>query len=529
MPDILAQDADTVTIAGSNGEPMAIPRSIAQQQGIIPPEQSEAAPVSSPAPAAPGPAPAPTEPPFDPMSHPLFHPHLPGNDAPGYGDDGSGWHGPTVSGAVSKVGAWLDRQGAKQMERQGIAPADPNSGAQDPNSGAPPPGIAAPPPAAPQGPPLEGAGPAAPKARPITPQQQQGLNAVGQKVTDMLSTGEGKISQQIIDNDIAVLGLDDQHKKIILQNLKDMETHITAVREAGVKMAHDAAGGDYWDNASTGMKILRVIGGVLTIGASEKGIRASIDRQVAIDQKSLDSENNVYALMLQKGKTKEEALAIDQATQSHRFILGMDRLSAQYPKLQEKIGMLKGGVQREQTEFAMKYYQQQQQNKVAQQNANTESFNAQTSRKAEQFNETKPTPGALEAKKYLGETTYKTLDGKIQQAATADEAKAINKTTNAFHTVERLGTQIVGALTLGHSWGGENKVKIDNAINGLNAALASMEDGGLKISARNQAVIDRLKGIQDHTGFDTTRASEVKTLIESLRADIAQSYSQATR
>ncbi len=97
------------------------------------------------------------------------------------------------------------------------------------------------------------------------------------------------------------------------------------------------------------------------------------------------------------------------------------------------------------------------------------------------------------------------------QARTPDEAKTINKNTNAFNTVQNsvrkiIGTKVLGtdnyqggAMTLGHSIAGKDHNTIENETKAINAAVASMEDNGIKISNRNAELVQRFSDLNSLT------------------------------
>lgn len=251
------------------------------------------------------------------------------------------------------------------------------------------PAVAPPQQAAPQvGPPLppgmgpEGAPPAAPPPpKPVTPQQQQALHQIGKKAEDSIGP-DGLINTEQVKNDLATLALDDQQKANALKAVNDANDHIRVASAIGAQQARDATGADYWENASTGMKVLRVLGGIVTLGGSEKYIAAQIQKKVAKDQSDLATEDNIYKTMVDAGKTREQALSIDTAKQAHIYQLGLDRIAAAHPSplIQQKVAALKAGLTKEASTAIAGFYKQQEDNKVAQQNANTSSFNAQTER-----------------------------------------------------------------------------------------------------------------------------------------------------
>lgn len=256
-----------------------------------------------------------------------------------------------------------------------------------PQSAAPPPGAAPPPPPAPPqvGPPLPpGMGPqGAPPAVPPSPPEQAhaAIMQAAAKHGDQY-TADGLIDGQTLLNDKAVLALDTATQQRYADAIKAANDHKLAMDALGKKAAADASGKDYWENASTGGKIARVLLGIVTLGGSEKYIAAHIQKQVAIDQTLKDNENNAYAEALAMGKTKEEAAQIDLAKQNHIYQLGLHRIAADHPSpvIQQKAAALLAGVNKEVSTAQFGLYKQQQENAVAQQNAGSTRMNAVTER-----------------------------------------------------------------------------------------------------------------------------------------------------
>ncbi len=395
------------------------------------------------------------------------------------------------------------------------------------------------------GPQLSPLPPKQPTAQPHPPAltaEHPQIQALGARAKEMLDT-QGQLDMKQLEFDAAQINADNAQKEVVLKNMRDLHDHIQVSQALGAQAAKDASGDDYWANASTGMKVLRILGGVLTLGASEHGIRAAINRKVAADEHDLKSEDNTFAQMLQLGKTREQAASIDLVKQGHIFAQGIDQIVAKHPnlgpELHAKAAAMTAEIRKNQSDALAGFYKQQQDNAAKTFGNDTERMNAITQRKRLEM---EGKGGAsLEQVKYNDATTFKKLDGTLGQARTPDEAKAINVRTNAFHEVQRAVTKIVGIgsmgdtkgrdseLTFGHSVAGQNKKLIEDQAKAIDTAVAQMKDGGMKLSTRNEELVREFHDPNAWTTMDSTTVRELNELVAGLRQDMIQSYGQAQR
>jgi len=226
------------------------------------------------------------------------------------------------------------------------------------------------------------------RAQALTPAQTPALAAISQKVYDAI-TSEQPIDKAILENDQAMIGFSQQQRALIAQNALYAQDHYMEMNRIAKEMDKHASGKEFWDDLGTGGKIARVLLGIVTLGGSESYIHAKIQSEVAADMKRMSNENNAFEAAKALGKTNEEAMAIDMATQSLKYKKVLDSLIPQYndPNIKARLYGLQASIDKERSTAMMSAIKNMQEDQAKQREAyinahklETEQFNAQTSR-----------------------------------------------------------------------------------------------------------------------------------------------------
>lgn len=469
----------------------------------------------------------------DPLSSPDLGPSLPAKAAATGDVTGEGWvpgwsnpltNGSPLSKLVDKLPApqmggaptvysWAKGAGAPPP------PSPPPAADQSPNFSGPngpvyvPPGAQQP---APAGAPVQQ--PPPPPSKPVTAEQHQALQKIGKKAEDSIGP-DGLINTEQIKNDLAQIGLDDKQKALALKAVNDANDHIRVASAIGAQQARDATGADFWENANTGLKILRVLGGIVTLGGSEKVIHRIIDSRVARDQADMAGEDNIYKTMVDAGKTREQALSIDYAKQAHIYTLGLDRIAAQHPSpvVQDRIAAMKAGMQKDTSTALAAFYKQQQDNKIAQQNANSASMNAQTDRMKL----------GVEQKKGVAARTVRDENGDPVGVADSDKSKEhLDALGIAMSQMRRAKFQMDRMVLEGSRLSPADTLSMENAKKGFIEGLSADIDSGKIIpSSRTKEMIDRFSN--SHFSLWSTQRTEAGKILKATADDYAEQKRRA--
>lgn len=359
----------------------------------------------------------------------------------------------------------------------------------------------------PVGPPMAGMGPAVDPA--VAAQQKaektaKNIQAVTAAHGDNYTT-DGLIDKQTLMNDQRLRLEDDDTKKRLADTIDAANEHIKQSRTLGNKLSYDTSGKEYWDDLSTGGKILRVLGGILTLGGSEHYIASAIKKQVATDQANINTENNVYAEALALGKTKEEAASADHAAHEHTYLQGLHKIQAMYPsnkELHAKIAALTAGLQKDTSTAILANYHQGQQTSLEQQRLGIE---------REKLGMMK-----MDAKKQGLDRVVRDENGKvIGMSDTPEQKKEIQTRMAAYKTIDSFAPKVEK-----YSWtdklGGEAR---QNARSVYGEILQSLDAfRAAKPSVENSRVVDVLKTMLPNPDDLTTTPDAFKAGYRNLKA-----------